>query len=489
MTAARAAVLRFGPPVQRGFGVLGMAAALGAAALAGAALMVIASTGKDAAPLVALAVPILPLLAVAVLWRPSIGVIAVLATIPFGSVAIPTGAVRLEAIEIAVLVVGALVVLRRLALGQTPFPWSPLFAFPLALVACTLIALYSALDPALAAKQFGALIGGAVFAATVMSSCRDMEDVRRVVGVLVLVVSVVAVVALSTGGGRLESSYGGATVSGRLEGAFSSPNQLGALVAVGAVLAVGVAVGARMGRSRVFGGLALALLLAVLALSLSRGAWIGAALAFGFLIVTLKEARRMLFAFAVPLVVIGFFVWSAEPDRPELKVVGERAKAFTARSPYDGRDQIWAEAIREIKNDPLTGQGPGNFPVASVRAGSEASSVSPDHAHNLFLNWAAETGIPAVVIIIFFIVALGEATRRAGRAARERGDPRDRAIVLAIAAALIAVLGQGLFDYVLTNAVLHITTWGLIGLLIVCRREAVAPGAIARRRDGYRPVR
>jgi O-antigen ligase len=281
-----------------------------------------------------------------------------------------------------------------------------------------------------------------------------------------------SVLAVASGGARLTSTYGGAAVQGRLEGAFGSPNQLGAYCALAAALAVGLAAGSRTARGRWASTFALAFLLLALALSLSRGAWLGTAAAFLFMIVTMREARRMLAFFAVPVLVLGFVVWTSQSDRPELKIVGERAKAIAKRSPYDGRDQIWAEAIREIKADPVTGQGPGSFPLASVRAGSEASSVYPDHAHNLFLNYAAETGIPAVLIIVAFIFALGVATHRASQGAVARGDPRDRAIVLGIAAALITVLGQGFFDYVLTNAVLHITVWGVIGALIVCAREA-----------------
>jgi hypothetical protein len=44
--------------------------------------------------------------------------------------------------------------------------------------------------------------------------------------------------------------------------------------------------------------------------------------------------------------------------------------------------------------------------------------------------------------------------------------------VAGVAAGLLAILGQGVFDYVLRNAVANIATWALIGALLVCLREA-----------------
>jgi O-antigen ligase len=434
--------------------------------------MAVSALFGEAAPLVALAIPLAPILAVAVIARPLVGVIVVIATLPLGSLGVPAGPITLQASEIAVFIVAALVILRRLALSETPLPWSPLFAFPLALLAWTLVALYSAVDETLAVKQIAALSGGAVFAAAVLASCTDMRDVRRVLGMLLLVGGTIALLALSSGGGHFRSTYGGTVVGGRLEGPFDHPNTLGSFCAIGATIAVGLASGARMRRSRVAAGVALALLLTALALTLSRGAWIGTAVGFVFLLVTLKEARRMLSVFLIPVAAFGFIVWSSAPDRPELRIVGERASAITKRSPYDGRDEIWGEAIREIKDDPITGQGPGSFPVASLRADSETSSVAPPHAHNMLLNWAAENGVPAAVLIVGFAFALGIATRRATHAALARGDPRDRAVVLTIAAALLTVMAHGIFDYSLGNTALHITVWALIGALLVARREA-----------------
>jgi O-antigen ligase len=205
-----------------------------------------------------------------------------------------------------------------------------------------------------------------------------------------------------------------------------------------------------------------------LTFTLSRGAWIGTALALLFLLVALSEVRRALIILIVPgIIVIGLIASFVPVGQSEIKVVGERARALTALSPYDNRREIYAEAWREIRANPVTGVGPGGFPIASARAGSRTSTYAVAHAHNLLLTWGAEAGLPAVLAL-----SLALAAREAGRAFRRLGRREDRAIVAGLAAGLLAILGQGAFDYVLRNAVANMAVWAMIGALLVCLREA-----------------
>jgi O-antigen ligase len=210
-----------------------------------------------------------------------------------------------------------------------------------------------------------------------------------------------------------------------------------------------------------------------LTFTLSRGAWIGTALALLFLLVALSEARRAVLFLIVPGIIITVLVASFVPvGNSEIKVVGERARALTALSPYDNRREIYAEAWREIRANPTTGVGPGGFPVASARAGSRTSTYAVVHAHNLLLTWGAESGIPAVLFILGLTGALGLAARETMRSFRRHGRFQDRAVIAGVAAALLAIFGQGVFDYVQRNAVANIATWAMVGALLVGLREA-----------------
>jgi hypothetical protein len=94
------------------------------------------------------------------------------------------------------------------------------------------------------------------------------------------------------------------------------------------------------------------------------------------------------------------------------------------------------------------------------------------HAHNLLLTWGAEDGIPAVLFILGLAFSLAMAAHEAGRVFRRLGRGRDRSVVAGVAAALLAIFGQGVFDYVQRNAVANIATWAMVGALLVCLREA-----------------
>ena len=461
-----------------------LVATVGTAALAlaafgfGAALAAVSALAGDASPFVFLALAAVPLLAVAVIVEPLVGVFVVLATMPIGSVGMAVGFISVQAVEGAVLVVALLVITRRLALGQTPLPWAVPLGFGLAVLGWVAVALYSALDEKLGVKQLLSLSGGLVLAAVVLAAARDMVDLRRILAGFVIVATAAAAVAVS-GGAQFDSGYGGTQVSGRLTGAFEHPNQLGAASAMGIAVAAGLVFGCRTRRARLAAGATLPILMAALLLSLSRGAWIGVALAIALLLFTLREARELLLFLSIPLIIVAFVGGRLATDEPQFKVVGQRAKAITALSPYDEREQIWDEAIREIREDPLTGQGPGNFPVASLRSGSQASLVYADHAHNLALNWAAESGMPAVALIFAFAASLVVATRRASRQFIADRRRRDRAVMLGCAAALLTVVGQGIVDYTLGNPVIHIAFWTLVGALLVAARAGVGRAPVS----------
>lgn len=460
------------PVSRRSLGLLGAIATAASAFGLGVMLAALASRFGDASPAVFVAVPAVPIVTLGILAAPVLAPIIVLATFPIGSVGVSTGGIPLQSVEFAVLAIATVVVLRRLALGQVPFPWQPALAWAVALLVWTIVTLQSSIDNTLALKQIGSLAGGIIFAALILAACRNMAELRMILGAFVTVTAGIAIASFA-GGVQLHAAYGASAVGGRLQGAFDHPNQLAALCAMGISIAVGLVFGARRALARMAAGAAALVILAALMFTLSRGAWIGTALALLFLLVALSEVRRALMLLIVPGALVAALVASFLPvGQSEIKVVGQRARGLTALSPYDNRQQIYAEAWREIRANPITGVGPGGFPVASARAGSRTSTYAVVHAHNILLTWAAEAGIPAVLFILGLAWTLGLAAREAGRRFGQAGRTADRALVAGLAGALLAMFGQGFFDYVFRNAVVNIAMWGMIGALLVCLREA-----------------
>ena len=452
---------------------------LGTAALAlgtGAGSALIATHFENSAPLVLVALFVAPLLAIGIIVNPLLAILVVIATFPIGSIAQSIGPLRIQAVEVAVFVAAIVVVLRRLALGRLPLPFAAPLGWAVALFLWVLISLFSAIDETLAIKVLFSLLGGIICASVVLAGCRDMGDLRILLGGFITSGVVIGLITFAEGkaAGGLSTEFGGSEiVSGRLEGAFDSPNQLGAFCALMIPVAAALIFGARIGRWRFLSGMALLVLLVTLMLSLSRGAWVGVGVALLLMLAKLREARRLLLILAIPLTIVGFFIWSLAPTKTDVRVVGERAKAITVLSPYDDRRVIYKEAFREIREKPLLGIGPGGFPVASTRVVSESATLSYAHAHNLYLNWAAEVGLPSIILILGFAGSLGLAARTASRGAVARGDMADRAIVIGISAGLLTVLAQGFFDYVIPNPVVYTAFWTLVGALLVARREGL----------------
>jgi O-antigen ligase len=445
-------------------GAAGIVAAAIASAVVGAALVAVSvAYGGNYAPAVLLGVPLLAIYAVVVVNDPKWGVIGVFATFPLGTLEIP--GFPLEIVELAALSVAALLAVNRMSRGLTPLPWVHSLWWGLALIGWALICLESALAIDLGIKQILQLVGGLIFASVMVGVCRSMKDLRWVMGGLTVFGTIISLVALSSAG-NIRAFLGGSVVEGRLQGAFDQPNQLGAFCAVTLFIAIGLIGGAVTRRGRIAASLAGIVIVAGLLLSLSRGAWVGTGLAMLFLFFAMPEFRRTLITVGLPVLLVALLFGAFNPDAPQVEVVGARVKSLTLLSPYDARDQIWAEALREMSEEPITGYGPGSFPVASVRSASESATVFAGHAHNFLLTWGAETGIIGVLIILAFCWALVVIGHRALKATRLRANRRDRMLISGIAGSLISVFGQGFVDYNMRNTVIHLAVWAVVGMLL-----------------------
>jgi len=451
-----------GPPVQW------LAVCVGSAALG----WVIAWIGATLGPIAMVAVPVCVIAAIAIFAVPRVGIMAVYASFPLGFVEVPTYPLSLKLVELVILVAATLIAIRRLADGRTPLRWAHQLGWALALLAWTVIATPSALDLTLALKQVFLLGGGLLLAAAVLTACTTLADVRSVVRVLLLVGGGMALYGLRNVS-AMRAAYSGAAVQGRADSVFADPNHFGAFAAVILIVAVGLTLGSRTRSDRVLGILVSIASLAGLMMSLSRGAWLGTVAAGCALLYLLPQARRALLFIGVPVVITAALFGAFRPTSPEVVILRERlgtvsALAGPTRYRYDERPAIWAEALREIRLDPWTGQGPGNFVIASATAASLASTVGAEHAHDVLLTVAAEAGLPAAAILVALTVSLGLTVLRI---VRRTADAGDRALVAGIGCALVVQLGQGIVDFNFRNAVVSSLMWSLVGLVLVADRQ------------------
>jgi putative inorganic carbon (hco3(-)) transporter len=217
----------------------------------------------------------------------------------------------------------------------------------------------------------------------------------------------------------------------RATGPLDDPNDL----AVALVVAVPLLVAALPDRptpaTRALAALAGTLLVAGAAATFSRGGALALTAAVAWLLVRRVLPVRVLvgtLAGTALVVVVAAQFAGAELSR------ALQEKTFIAGSNVDTRELRWQAAARMLTEHPALGVGPGGFRAgyAAASHNAELAEQTPV-AHNMFLEVAAELGLPAFcaftgLIAVAFVAA--ELVLRAGH---------DRRAMVAVQAALLAV--------------------------------------------------
>ncbi len=243
-----------------------------------------------------------------------------------------------------------------------------------------------------------------------------------------------AVVAALWGAMRALTRGAPATTAGLGE------NGLGTTLAVAAILALGLLV-AWPGRRRWLLAPVLAVMLLGLTLTLARAAWLGAAAGALSLVAVgpPARARRTLALAAAGAVVLGVLLLPRWPP------VYDELRSIPSFEANRNRIIIWRTVPRIVADHPLVGTGYGTFVDAYPRYRlPEATELTPPFAHNLLLNFAAETGLLGLAALIALCGASLASTWRWMGESPERSE--GRALATSIFAALTALLVNQLGD-------------------------------------------
>jgi O-antigen ligase len=186
-------------------------------------------------------------------------------------------------------------------------------------------------------------------------------------------------------------------------------------------------------KDRVWPSLIMPVLVVALAITFTRSAWVGTCVGVGLLLI-LKDFRLL----ALLPVVAALFIGIA-PSR----LIERAYSMFDLRDPTN-RDrlsmlQAGAEIVRRY---PLTGVGP-NVVQEVYPNYRRADAVEPNqpHLHNVPLQIAAERGLPAAVVWIWFLWVAAR-----GLLGKFRAE-RPRYLAAAGLGAIAAMLAAGFFEY------------------------------------------
>lgn len=475
-----------GPPIPRTALRPAITSRRRIAAVAGYAMLALVAllwglVGSAAGPAVLVGVPLLGVAAIVVFSvmasRSWTAVLVLVAALPLGLRSLPGG---LRLVDVAVLVVvvivaGSHVLQRRPLLGWHASLWW-IAAFGVWLAVSTALSR----EQTLAMGQDIRFVLGVLFVASVIAAVQRPEH-----GIVVLRGFVVVGAAIASQGllglQGFAASYGGSLVTNRPQGMFAQPNDYGAFAGTVLSLAIGLATFERRGLWRRVAVAACVPSGAAVLLSLSRGAIVG--LVFGLLaliVLAPSTCRGAVIGAAVAVVVLG--AASAGIAGSQGTVVAGRVTSIVTgnKNPYDERPAIWSAAGALIAERPLSGSGPGSFPVASAHAPGltgdpgglpgTTRAVGADHAHNVLLTVAAEAGIPAAILLIGFTSHVALTSWR-----RARGG--GNAVATCAAMALCGYVGQGLVDFTLRNPMSVTPLYLLVGLALSAGAQREDPAA------------
>lgn len=260
---------------------------------------------------------------------------------------------------------------------------------------------------------------------------------------------------------------GGASI--RVFGTFDQPNPFGGYLNMSLPIALALAVFGRDPRMRWVTGGAGVVMMFALYLSGSRGALLGLVAALIVLAaVGLRVERKTLIglAIATPLLAVAWFAHLI-PARIENKLLAQfrvNDVSLTAQlndANYSTIERLahWVAGLRMFQAHPLLGVGAGNYSAAYATYKVPGWDESLTHAHNYYINAAAETGALGLLALLAVIAVAIWVAWRATRAADWRSAARGalagidaRAVAMGCAAVVVALCVHNFTDDLFVHA-------------------------------------
>jgi O-antigen ligase len=308
------------------------------------------------------------------------------------------------------------------------------------------------------------------------SAIRTREDVRRLVGALLIGITITAAYGLVN---RPDVDPAAA----RLASTVGDANAVAAFLVVGLVLAGAVALGGRAGPlKRAALVCAVPLFLAAFIFTGSRSGVLSLTFALVAMVAFAGKRRPQALMAALVAAVVAFGVFVAfAPDSIKTRISQTTPGQV---SPEEGRRTLWAVGWRMFEDEPVRGVGLGSFRASSVHyilepgALTRTDTVIDIHepAHNVYLQVLAEEGLIGEILFLAVLVfPIACALRAAGRFASS-GDQEMEIYSRALAVAIVAFCVSNFFVPFAFNKVF----WILLGagpVLLAISRAGLANGA------------
>ena len=425
----------------------------------------------------------------AVLVEPRLGVLLIIPAVPFGSLAsVRVGVITVGPTEVLIVLILAGWVMRMVVKREIRWTWPPL-SLPLAvfLGALLLSSLHAAsLEHSLKEMlKWIEVLALYVFVANEL----DRRWARLLVGVLLFTGVAVAMQGIYQF--LFQVGPEGFVLFGRYMrayGTFEQPNPYGGYLGLTLPVAAGIlaawvlpSAGRVTGRWLAGAAAAGVVMSVALIMSWSRGAWLGVAAALaGMATAVVSRSGRVAAIALVLVVVLGYVVLVGGVGLPPTL-----AQRFSDFLPYVNLTDVrgmevtdanfavlermahWQAALGMWTGNPWLGVGAGNYEVAYASYALPLWPLALGHAHNYYLNIAAEAGVLGLgAYLVLWAAALFGAWH-----ATRRASAWSQAVSLGILGSVIHLSVHNFFDNLFVHS-MYLQLAILLALIPLFRRRS-----------------
>jgi O-antigen ligase len=224
------------------------------------------------------------------------------------------------------------------------------------------------------------------------------------------------------------------------------------------------------------------LIVTTLLATLSRGAFVGVAALAVWAVATRRVPLRGLAAGALvvaAILAVAFSQWRPLIDEHLL------LKDKVSSANVGTRKALWSAAVRMTGDHPVLGVGPNGFRLKSAEyLRDDPLGIQNPVVHNSFLEIMAESGVPALIIFLIYVIGTWQMLLRAYRENKRRGDETGVRLATAAQASLVAAIVSANF----LSVQLTIPLWLVGGIAVVLSSEVGVLRAPARQRVPVRPL-
>jgi O-antigen ligase len=220
----------------------------------------------------------------------------------------------------------------------------------------------------------------------------------------------------------------------RAHGMFGQPNPFAGYLGTILPIALAMTLVPHPGRFRAIATFSFVMIAMGIVLSLSRGAWLGLAISLGVMALAWsQQARKLVIPLAASVVfIIALAMLGLLPPNLAARItsVTDNFGVFDVRSVVLSSENFavvermahWQAGWEMFEDYPFLGVGPGNYPAVYERYYITPWREALGHAHNYYLNMAAEAGMPGLLALLVLLGLAFRALRRRIRAAGPLAD-------------------------------------------------------------------